>query len=63
VGRGGLPRCSYYSRRGAPPAGDRQPPAPLSQEEELSYLKNRGRMVKEQLSNLDLRIHDLEDKD
>lgn len=48
-GRGGLPRCGYYSRSGTPqPAGD-----------ELVYLKSQAEAVKEQLEQIEARIRRL----
>lgn len=76
-GRGGLPRCGYYS------AGNVAFPAPyvqnqpvysgtatmpgytpnsayMSKDEELSYMKNQAEVIKEQLEQIDKRMHDLE---
>ena len=71
LGRGGLPRCGYYFRSAVAPAY--QPPtraqaayrpfsAPMSKEEELSYLKDQAQAVKEQLDSIESRMHDLEAK-
>ena len=71
-GRGGLPRCGYLFRgTGAPayqPLARAQAPyapfpAPMSKEEELSYLKNQAQAIKEQLDNIESRMHDLEAKE
>jgi hypothetical protein len=72
LGRGGLPRCGYLFRGTGDPAY--QPlaraqaayapfPAPMSKEEELSYLKDQAKAIKEQLDNIESRMHDLEAKE
>jgi len=71
LGRGGLPRCGYFSRGAVAPAyqpraraqtGYRPFSTPMSKEEELSYLKNQAEAVKSQLDEIESRMHDLEDK-
>jgi hypothetical protein len=54
-GRGGLPRCGYYTgtRAGTPNQG-------LTREEELSLLKNQAENIKKELDMVESRIHDLE---
>jgi hypothetical protein len=75
-GRGGLPRCGYFTGgQGAvapwayqPPYYGQQPAAPgyapfmpqMTREEELDYLKNQAEAIKEQLDQIDSRMHDLE---
>jgi len=75
-GRGGLPRCGYFlSGAGAPPPWPYQPPfygqepatrgytpfsPQMTREEELSYLKDQAGAVKEQLEQIESRLHDLE---
>ena len=71
LGRGGLPRCSYYFRGTAIPSY--QPLArtqarynhfsiPVNKEEELSYLKGQAEAVKNQLDEIESRIRDLDIK-
>lgn len=75
-GRGGLPRCGYFT--GGPgvttpwsyqPAYYGQQPvvpgyAPfkpqMTKEEELDYLKNQAEVIKEHLNQIDSRMQDLE---
>jgi hypothetical protein len=74
-GRGGLPRCGYYyagntafpapyvenpvySRTGT--AANMPDYAAMSKEEELSYMKDQAEAIKEQLEQIDKRMHDLE---
>lgn len=75
-GRGGLPRCGYFlggPGTMAPwpyqtPFYGQQAVAPgyapfspqMSREEELDYLKNQAEAIKEQLDQIDSRMHDLE---
>lgn len=71
-GRGGLPRCGYYFRDAGlwsdqpmarAPAGGYSPfSAPMSKEKELNYLKDQAQAIKEQLDNIESRMHDLEAK-
>jgi len=74
LGRGGLPRCGYFSAgAGSAPRSYQssfygQPAAPgytpftpqTSKEEELDYLKNQAEAVKEQLDQIESRMRDLE---
>ena len=70
LGRGGLPRCGYYlSGVGAPPTFQPGMPATpgyapyapqMTKEEELSYLKDQAEAIKEQLGEIESRMHDLE---
>ncbi len=72
-GRGGLPRCGYYVP--AAPVPNYQPPvftsapgyAPypsvMPREQELDYLKDQAQAIKEQLEQIDARMHDLEEKE
>jgi hypothetical protein len=77
IGRGGLPRCGYFlSGAGTPPPQPYQPPfygqpaapgyAPfppqMPREEELDYLRDQAEAVKEQLEQIESRMHDLEAK-
>lgn len=59
-GRGGQPRCAYFTRNpaaaGTAPAGA----APVTREEELNYLKNQAQAVKDDLERINSRIRDLE---
>ena len=72
-GRGGLPRCGYYYDNAA--ARPEQPPVPgqesapygytpyappMTREQELDYLKNQAKSVKDQLEQIDSRMRDLE---
>jgi hypothetical protein len=75
-GRGGLPRCGYFSGSAGIPApwsynpayypavADAQgypPNAPrMSREEELNYMKSQAEAVKGELEEINSRIHDLE---
>jgi len=75
-GRGGLPRCGYFLsgagapapwpyqptfQRGMPAAPGYEPYAPqMTKDEELGYLKNQAEAIKEQLGEIDSRMHDLE---
>jgi hypothetical protein len=74
-GRGGLPRCGYYSGNvGAPPPWPYQPlsygqPAPpgytpftpwMTREEELNYMKDQAEAIKGQLEEIESRMKDLE---
>jgi hypothetical protein len=73
LGRGGLPRCGYCFRGVFAPlyqplaraqaAGYRPFPASTSREEELNHLKDQAEAVKEQLDNIESRMHDLETKE
>ena len=72
LGRGGLPRCGYSFRGAGFPsyqpvaraqATYRPFSASMSKEEELSYLKDQAQAVKDQLDNIESRMHDLEAKE
>ncbi len=60
-GRGGLPRCAYYSGTSTP-AGSLSTPVTKSREEELNYLKNHAQAVKEDLERINARVQELEAK-
>ena len=68
LGRGGLPRCSYFfgGTAGAPPTGPHQPAYPfyegvpttpftprMTREEEFDFLKNQAEAVKEELEQIE----------
>jgi ubiquinone biosynthesis protein UbiJ len=60
-GRGGLPRCAYYTGTSAatvPAPGA----APMAKEEELNYLKDQAQAIKEDLERINSRLRDLESK-
>jgi len=75
-GRGGLPRCGYYTGgagatapwsynpsyyQGMPAAPGYTPYSPaMTREEELNYLKDQAGAIKSQLEEIDNRMHDLE---
>lgn len=69
-GRGGLPRCGYFfSGAGAPaPFQPGMPATPgyepytpeMTKDEELNYLKDQAEAIKEQLGEIESRVHDLE---
>jgi len=68
LGRGGLPRCGYflsgstpYPFYGAPAtASGATPFAPqMSEEQELSFLKNQADTIKNQLDQLEARMREL----
>lgn len=74
-GRGGLPRCGYFSSsagatsprvanfQGMPAAGGNPAPGSgITKDEELEYLRNQAEAMKEQLENIESRMRDLEDK-
>ena len=71
LGRGGLPKCGYFFRGAAPayqPLARAQAayapfPAPMSKEEELSYLQDQAQAIKDQLDNIESRMRDLESKE
>jgi len=54
-GRGGLPRCSYYtgSRANTPAQG-------VTSEQEISLLKSQAENIKKELDMVETRIRDLE---
>jgi hypothetical protein len=55
-GRGGLPRCSYYfGKRAIPP-----PAVPaVTPQQELDFLKEQTRIIREQLEHMETRISEL----
>jgi hypothetical protein len=58
-GRGGLPRCAYYT--GTSAATVPAPAAPtISREEDLNYLKNQAQAIKEDLEGINAKVQDLE---
>jgi hypothetical protein len=68
-GRGGLPRCGYYSGANAAPWPGREPFYPeapyyprMTREEELSYMKDQAEKIKSQLKEIESRMRDLEDE-
>jgi len=73
LGRGGLPRCSHFFRRGVAPAYQPLPrtgaagyarfSAATSKEEQLSYLKDQAQAIQEQLDSIQSRMRDLEVKE
>jgi hypothetical protein len=60
-GRGGLPRCAYYTGTSAA-TGPAPKVATISREEELINLKNQAQAVKEDLERINSRVQDLESK-
>jgi hypothetical protein len=60
IGRGGLPRCSYFAASLQPvfPAGAVSY-APTG-EQELEYLKNQADAINDQLQQIESRIRNLE---
>ena len=56
MGRGGLPRCSYYAK------GNVSRPAAVqtNREDELSYLRDQAKTAKSRLDEIECRIRDLE---
>jgi len=75
-GRGGLPRCGYFTGDASVPAPwsyrpSYYPPAPapgayppyappMSKDEELNFLKDQAEAIKGQLEDIESRMHDLE---
>lgn len=59
IGRGGLPRCSYFKRTptASSPAGG---VAPITREEELNFLKSQVQALQDSLARINSRVHDLE---
>ncbi|MDD5701490.1 MAG: DUF5320 family protein [Dehalococcoidales bacterium] len=62
-GRGGQPRCAYFTRN--PATADTTPAAAASaaamtREEELDYLKRQAQAVKGDLERINSRVRDLE---
>lgn len=56
-GRGGLPRCWYPGLWGVPAYGY----PTITKEEELNFLKSQAEMLREELSQLEARIKELEE--
>jgi hypothetical protein len=68
-GRGGLPRCGYYTSVAEPyyaapypTYADAATPVQRTREEELSSLKHEAQMLRQQLEQIDARARDLETK-
>ena len=73
-GRGGLPRCGYFTSGAGAPFADnpafygRMPDAPgyptnapgMTREEEINFLKDQARVMRSQLEEVESRISDLE---
>ncbi len=57
-GRGGQPRCAYYT--GTPAANATPAAATMSREEELNYLKNQAQAIKNDLERINARVRELE---
>lgn len=58
-GRGGLPRCAYYT--GAPASGVPAPgAASMTREEELNLLKRQAQDISDNLERINARVRDLE---
>lgn len=60
LGRGGLPRCSYFLGGvvGVPSAT-----YPMSREEELDFLKNEAEAIRGKLRRIESRIRQLEESE
>jgi len=64
-GRGGLPRCGYYTAGAGTAPAPAYPPdaAPLARDEELDYLKGQAEAMKGRLDEIESRMRELgEDK-
>ena len=69
-GRGGSPRCGYFSRGAFASAARSMKQmadyklfsVPKHREEELSYLVDQAKAIKEQLKNIESRMQELEVK-
>jgi len=59
-GRGGLPRCRYPGAVVTPPYEPVLPYPPLTQEEEVDWLKRQAEAIKAELNQVEARMHDLE---
>lgn len=59
-GRGGLPRCWYPGAVAAPPYAPVLPYPPLTQDEEVDWLKRQAEAIKAELNQVEARMHDLE---
>lgn len=69
-GRGGLPRCWYPGAFAAPPYpvysgawGAPYAPPTMTQEQELDFLRDQAKAMKEELEDLEARIKELEAKE
>ena len=62
LGRGGLPRCSYYFRGAAAPAyqprayGFRPFAPPVTSEQELEFLKGQSEALRDELKEMETEI-------
>lgn len=65
VGRGGLPRCSYPGVAMAPPyVPIPEPYSPrMTQEQEISFLKEEAEGLRRHLEDIETRIRELEPKE
>lgn len=73
-GRGGLPRCGYfYGAAPVPPPAWAYPPHPagmpmasyapsMTKEEELDYLADQAKAIKDEFERIETRINELESK-
>ncbi|MEW6034333.1 MAG: DUF5320 domain-containing protein [Chloroflexota bacterium] len=65
-GRGGLPRCWYPGAWGGPSNWGQPGPWPaayapaMSREQELSFLKEQAKAIKEDLEDIEARVRELE---
>jgi Family of unknown function (DUF5320) len=60
-GRGGLPRCAYFT--GSTAVNSPMPGiAPMKREEELKYLKRQAQAAKDNLDRINSRLQELESK-
>jgi len=59
-GRGGLPRCWYPGAVAALPYAPVLPYPPLTQEEEVDWLKRQAEAIKAELNQVEARMRDLE---
>lgn len=65
IGRGGLPRCGYLlsGAAGAPMTWPYQQPTftpQVSKDQELAFLRDQERVIKDQLDQIEARIKELE---
>ncbi len=61
IWRGGLPRCGYFlSGMAQAPGTGIYPPAPsMTQEQEISFLRNQAQAIRQQLEQIEQRIQEL----
>jgi hypothetical protein len=59
MGRGGLPRCTYITGTQARPYPARGIES-MTREEELDFLKDQARTIKDNLERINARVRDLE---